>query len=156
MCTKFQVWVVFRLARGCDTNTHTVKIWLSPTDCSSHVDFDIPLFNYIMLNLPCQLIFCLFLDNSNGCRMRCRHSISFHWCQHTPILWISTLKTEEYIFRKPLVHWCLRPKTNNFYFHQTTLSYTKIPTRVSEPKPLQQLTITLQHIQILLYHPKHH
>ena len=47
MRTKFQVCIVFRLARRRDPNTYThiqVKIGISSTGCSPHVDFDI-IFN---------------------------------------------------------------------------------------------------------------
>ena len=44
MCAKFQVCIVFRLARRRDTkNTYThikVKLGMSSTGCSPHVDFD--------------------------------------------------------------------------------------------------------------------
>ena len=47
MCAKFQVCIVFRLARRRDTNTQThkdthirVNLRISSTGCSPHVDFD--------------------------------------------------------------------------------------------------------------------
>ena len=47
VCTKFQVCIVFRLARRHDTNEQLhpyihiqVKIGISSTGCSPHVDFD--------------------------------------------------------------------------------------------------------------------
>ena len=61
MCTKFQVLIVSRLARRRDTNkyinayTHIqVKLGISKTGCSPHVDFDI---SHIDFNFRIQKIF---------------------------------------------------------------------------------------------------
>ena len=43
VCTKFEVCIVFRFARRCDTHKYTpiqVKIGISSTGCSPHGDFE--------------------------------------------------------------------------------------------------------------------
>ena len=69
MCTKFQVCIVFGVARKRDTNKYTitqtqVKLGISSTGCSPHVDFDKKLIlglaiarDYLFL---CSYIFFIF------------------------------------------------------------------------------------------------
>ena len=52
MCTKFQACIVFGLAKGvAQINTYTniqVKLGISSTGCSPHVDFDILTAKYFI------------------------------------------------------------------------------------------------------------
>ena len=101
MCAKFQVCIVFRLARRRDTNTYTnirMNLRISSTGCSPHVDFDFQNFIHKSLNN----------ENFDGyiqARIRTRSFISSEWenLKFFPLTSILAPEEEGYLFQIVLV-----------------------------------------------------